>query len=98
MFIELNHVLVDMLVVLHFQCVECAFGGLCQVGLPKVNIELVYKLTPNQQFWVVNEDGLPPEHGNVREIGSCIQHPLMVCCKLVRSTVKGHDAADDEWE
>jgi len=64
-----------MLVVLYFECMECAFGRLGKIGLPKLNIELVYKITPitpNQRFWVSDEDGFPPEHDNVGEITGCV--------------------------
>jgi len=74
-------------------------GGLGQIGLPKVDIESVKKPTPitqNQRFGVSNQGGLPPEHSNVRGVGSSIQHPQVVGRKLVGSAVKGHDAADDE--
>jgi len=38
MFRELNHVLVDMLVVLHFEFTDCMFRGLGQISLPKESI------------------------------------------------------------
>ena len=75
------------------------FGFLGQIGLPKVDIKLVDRLTsitPNRWFRVCDQDGLPPEHGNVREVGSRIQHSLAGSHKLAGSAVKGHDAADDE--
>jgi len=75
------------------------FGGLGQIGLPKVSVELVDKLTPvimNQQFVVCNQNQLPPKHGDVGEVSGSIKHLLTVSHKLVRLAVKGHNTADDE--
>jgi len=47
---------------------DCTFRRLGKIRLLKLNIELVYILTPitpNQRFWVGDEDGLPPEHRNI---------------------------------
>src|SRR5882724_2575265 len=75
------------------------FRGLGQIGLPNVCIQLVNKLTPiiaNGQFWECDQDQLPPKHGNVREVQSCVGHPLVVSCKLARLAIKDHDTANDE--
>src|SRR5882724_1293916 len=75
------------------------FGGLGQIGLPKVHVQLVNKLTPiiaNGWFWECDQDQLPPQHGNVGEVQSCIGHFLAVSHKLMRLTVKGHDTANYE--
>src|SRR5882724_5894376 len=75
------------------------FRGLGQIRLPKVCIQLVDKLTPiiaNGCFWECDQDRLPPKHGNVREVQSCIGHSLAVSHKLARSAIKGHDTANDE--
>ena len=85
--------------VTHFECAMCAFGGLGQIRLPKLDIELVNKLTPittNRWFRVHNQYGLTPKHSDVREIGCSIRHPWAIGRKLVRSAVKGHNTADDE--
>src|SRR5882724_9042806 len=88
-----------MLVVIHLECTQCMLRGLGQVGLPEVNVQLVDKLTPitlNRQFRVCDQSRLPPEHGDVREVRGSKGQSLVVSCKLVRPTVKGHDTADDE--
>src|SRR5882724_1138722 len=71
MFRELNHVLVDMLAVVHLECMQHVFRGLGQIGLPEVNVQLVDKLnpiTPNRWFGVCDQSGFPPEHGDVGEV------------------------------
>src|SRR5882724_7888668 len=100
MFGELDHVLVDMLVILHFECAKGAFGGLGQIGLPEVSVQLIDKLTPivaNGQFWECDQNRLPPQHGDVREVRCCVRHPLSVSRKLTWLTVEGHDTANYEW-
>src|SRR5882724_8917615 len=99
MFGKLDHVLVDMLVILHFECVKGTFRGLGQIGLPKVSVQLVDKLTPiiaNGRFQECNQDRLPPKHGDVGEVQSCVRHSLAVSHKLARSAIKGHDTANNE--
>src|SRR5882724_7040959 len=99
MFGELNHVLVDMLVILHFECAKGAFGGLGQIGLPKVSVQLIDKLTPiivNGQFWKCNQNRLPPQHCDVGEVRCCVRHSLSVSCKLMWPTIEGHDTANYE--
>src|SRR5882724_10332603 len=84
MFRKLDHVLIDMLVILHFECTEGAFRGLGQIGLPKVSVQLVNKLTPiivNGWLWECNQNWLPPQHGDVREVQSWVGHSLMVSHK-----------------
>ena len=79
MFGKLDHVLVDMLVILHFECAEGAFGGLGQIRLPKVNVQLVNKLTPiiaNGWLWECDQNRLPPQHGDVGEVRRCIGHSV----------------------
>jgi len=43
-----------------------------------------------------DQDWLPPQHGDIREVQSCIGHLLAVSRKLMRPTVKGHDTANYE--
>jgi len=73
-----------------------AFGGLCQVGLSKVNVQLVDKLTPITRIdgSGIDQGRLPPEHGNVGEVRRSERHSLLVSRELARPTVKGHDTAD----
>src|SRR5882724_11322057 len=100
MFGELNHVLVDMLVILHFECTKGTFGGLGQIGLPKVSVQLIDELTPivvNGEFWECDQNWLPPQHGDVREVQCCIGHSLLVSRKLTWPTIKGHDTANYKW-
>src|SRR5882724_6961109 len=94
---ELNHVLVDMLMVVHLECAQGSFGGLGQVGLSEISVQLVNKLTPivmNGWFWGCDQDRLPPNHGDVREVRRCVRHSLAVSRKLTRPTVEGHNTAD----
>src|SRR5882724_13576686 len=73
------------------------FGGLGQVGLPKVSVQLVDKLTPivtNGWFWEYDQDQLPPHHGDVREVQCCVRYSLVVSRKLTRPTIEGHDTAN----
>src|SRR5882724_2773843 len=75
------------------------FRGLGQIRLPKVSVQLINKLTPiiaNGWFWECNQNWLPPQHGDVREVRCCIGHLLSVSCKLMRPTIKGHDTANYE--
>ena len=68
------------------------FGGLGQIGLPKVNVQLVNKLTPivvNGQFLECDQDRLPPKHSDVREVRSCIRQSLAVSHKLARLAIEG---------
>src|SRR5882724_2010493 len=68
-----------------------------QVGLSKVSIQLVNKLTPiimNGWFWECDQDRLPPQHGNIGEVRRCIGHSLAVSCKLMRLTIEGHDTTN----
>src|SRR5882724_11299253 len=100
MFGELDHVLVDMLVILHFECAKGTFRGLGQIRLPKVSVQLIDKLTPivaNGQFWECDQNRLPPQHGDVREVRRCIRHSLSVSHKLMWPTIEGHDTANYEW-
>jgi len=49
-----------MLVILHFECTKGAFGGLGQIGLPEISVQLIDKLTPivaNGQFWECDRIG-----------------------------------------
>src|SRR5882724_1623290 len=97
MFRELDHVLVDMLVILHFECAKGAFGGLGQIRLPEVSVQLIDELTPivaNGQFWECDQNRLPPQHGDVREVRHCIGHSLSVSHKLTWPTIEGHDTAN----
>src|SRR5882724_4464752 len=97
MFGELDHVLVDMLVILHFECAEGTFGGLGQIGLPEVSVQLIDELAPivaNGQFWECDQNRLPPQHGDVGEVRRCVGHSLSVSCKLTWPTIKGHDTAN----
>src|SRR5882724_5664171 len=99
MFGELDHVVLDMLVSLHFECAKGAFGGLGQIRLPKVSVQLIDKLAPiiaNGQFWECDQNWLPPQHGDVGKVQCCIGHSLVVSRKLMRLTVKGHDTANYE--
>src|SRR5882724_1880020 len=78
---------------------ECAFGGLGQIGLPKVSVQLVNKLTPivaNGWFWECDQDRSPPQHGDIRKVQSCVGHSLAVSHKLTRPTIKCHDTANCE--
>jgi len=71
--------------------------GLGQVGLPKVSVQLVNKLPPivtNGWFWECDQDQLPPHHGYVGEVRSCVRHSLAVSRKLTRPTIKGHNTAN----
>src|SRR5882724_10687121 len=100
MFGELDHVLVDMLVILHFECAKSTFGGLGQIGLPEVSVQLINKLTPiiaNGQFWKCDQNRLPPQHGDVGEVRCCVRHSLLVSHKLTWPTIEGHDTANYEW-
>src|SRR5882724_7591806 len=75
------------------------FGGLGEIGLPKVSVQLVNKLTPiivNGWLWESDQDRLPPQHGDVGEVQSCVGHLLVVSRKLMRPAVKGHDTANYE--
>src|SRR5882724_7963057 len=75
------------------------FRGLGQIGLPKVGVQLVDKLTPiipNGGFWECDQDWLPPKHGDVGEVQSCIRHSLAVSHELARSAAKGHDTTNNE--
>src|SRR5882724_5657396 len=99
MFGELDHVLVDMLVILHFECAKGVFGGLGQIGLPEVIVQLIDKLTPivaNGQFWKCDQNQLPPQHGDVGEVRRCVRHSLSVSRKLTWPTIEGHDTANYE--
>src|SRR5882724_9548499 len=99
MFGELNHVLVDMLVILHFECAKGTFGGLGQIGLPEVSVQLIDKLTPiiaNGQFGKCDQNRLPPQHGDVGEVRHCVRHSLSVSRKLTWPTIEGHDTANYE--
>src|SRR5882724_436767 len=94
---ELNHVLVDMLMVVHLECAQGLFGGLGQVGLSEISVQLVNKLTPivtNGWFGGCDQDQLPPHHGDVREVRRHVRHSLAVSRKLTRPTVEGHNTAD----
>jgi len=57
----------------------------------KVSVQLVDKLTPiitNGWFWECDQDRLPPQHGNVREVRHCVRHSLAVSHKLTRPLSK----------
>src|SRR5882724_6711313 len=88
MFGKLDHVLVDMLVVLHFECAKSAFRSLCDMRLAEEVIQFRHEFAPvaaNRGFWLCDQVGLPPEHHNVREVRGHVGDLLMFGCELARA-------------
>jgi len=96
---EFNHILIDMMVFLHFKRSESTFRGLGKIRFTKELVELSYKFSPvasDGRLGISHKVRLPPQQGNFRKEGHCIGEVLAVAPKLVRFVVKNHHASRDE--
>ena len=67
---ELDHELIDMMVLLHLEGSEHAFGGLSPVWFAKQLVEFDNKFSPvtsDQRFQECHKVGLPPEQSDFRQ-------------------------------
>jgi len=89
--------LVDMLVILHFECTKGAFGGLGQIGLPEVSVQLIDN---SPQLLRMDSSGNATRigcHHNMAmsaEVRRFVRYSLSVSRKLMWLTIEGHDTAN----
>jgi hypothetical protein len=96
---EIDHVAIDMVGVEHFELSNSSLRCLDDVCLAEQTIEFVAEYSPtapNRRLGVESKKGLPPDQGNVAEVGCCIGDKLPFFLEFLRLVVEDHDTAGDE--
>jgi hypothetical protein len=96
---ETDHVAVDMMGVEHFELSNSSLGRLNDVRLTEKTIEFIAENTPtapNGRLGVESKKWLPPDQGDVTEVGCCIGDTLSFVLEFSRLVVEDHDTAGDE--
>ena len=92
---ELDHELVDMVVLLHLEGSESAFGGLSHVQFTKQLVKFNDEFTPvtsDRRFRECHKVGLPPEQSDFRQEQGSLGDSLTIIFELEGLVVEVHNA------